>query len=138
MYAYHEGGCDVSCALVWLQLAIWCAVRPIPCQHCNICGVAGIEVEMFRRERMEVIERWRKDCVYLSNYMTLKWLHRYNPITAALASTLNRGWMQSSYNVENSLTTNDQNANIYQWSNFVTNHRFYYNQYIASLPHRTV
>ena len=39
-----------------------------------------------------------------------------NPITAALASTLNRSWMQSSYNVENSLTTNDQNANLYMWS----------------------
>ena len=39
-----------------------------------------------------------------------------NGISAALASTLNRGWMQSSYNVENSLTTNDQNANLYMWS----------------------
>lgn len=38
-------------------------------------------------------------------------------ITAALASTLNRDWIASSYNVENSLVPSlDSNANFYMWS----------------------
>ena len=37
-------------------------------------------------------------------------------ITGALASTLNRDWIASSYNVENSLSTIDNGANFYIWS----------------------
>lgn len=38
-------------------------------------------------------------------------------ITGALASTLNRDWIASSYNVENSLVPSlDSNANFYMWS----------------------
>ena len=37
-------------------------------------------------------------------------------ITAALASTLNRDWIASSYNVENSLSVVDNGANFYMWS----------------------
>ena len=37
-------------------------------------------------------------------------------ISGALASTLNRDWIASSYNVENSLSTVDNGANFYMWS----------------------
>ena len=37
-------------------------------------------------------------------------------ISGALASTLNRDWIASSYNVENSLSTIDNGGNFYMWS----------------------
>ena len=37
-------------------------------------------------------------------------------ISGALASTLNRDWIASSYNVKNSLSVVDTGANFYMWS----------------------